>query len=83
MNENQFDRFIEAYAKALPIAVANNPEDYAYGVSDAPKVVEKMGRAIRENPRMVNWTNSPGFRLACKDLGIKYNVKSIFAFLEV
>jgi len=89
MNETKFEAFAVAYRKGLKEAVeldmgkAPEKREYAYTVEQVPIVVEKMLKAMRENPRSVNYGGSKGFARTCKTLGIKHTMKAIFAYLEV
>jgi len=83
MNPSKFAEFSEAYRASLTEAVEYQPHLYAYGPDKVPEVANKMLKAISENPRSVTYTNSPGFKLTCGKLGIKYTVKSIMEYLEV
>lgn len=82
MNAENFNKFAVAYEEGLTQAVKTKPEEYYYPVEEVPKVVEKMMKAIREEPKMVNY-NGSGFKLTCKKLGIKNTRKAILEYLGV
>lgn len=71
-------KFREAYEAALRAACTEHPDEYAYPADEAPKVVERMMRAIEENK-----FNHAGraLRATCKALGIKHTQKAIRAFV--
>lgn len=81
LNEARFKEFAVNYEAALGDAVRVQPDAYAYPVSEVPRVVERMMRAIRENVESVNYTGH-GFRLTCKRLGIRHTKKAILNFLR-
>lgn len=88
MNQERFEKFGIAYRTGLRLALerdANRPDSekkYAYGIDQLETAVTNILRAIQDNPKMVNYTSSDGFRLACKELGIKHTVRDILAFLK-
>jgi hypothetical protein len=89
MNTEKFNQFSKAYEQGLREAIEIDqekaPEDreYTYEVHFVPIVLDRMLKAIQTNPRGVNYTCSKGFKRACKLLGIKHTVKSIFQYLEI
>jgi len=75
----KLDGFMAVYAEELPRVIKENPDEYAYPVSLAPTVVERMRKAIEE--RTYNH-GGLAFKATCKRLGIKHTRKAIKMFLE-
>jgi hypothetical protein len=86
-NPERFEQFSVAYRNGLHEAVMRNPQDYAVppgrtAYEFASIVSEKMLLAIKANGIRAVLFTQPGFRNACKSLGIKHTGKAMTAFLE-
>lgn len=86
MNQEKFKTFSEVYAESLLKAMFENPDKYGVSQPNITKgacfIAEKMLQAIKDDPKMVNYTGD-GFKKACKTLGIKQTRKAIFEYLEI
>lgn len=72
--------FQALYAECLAEAITANPDDYFYPAADAPKVAEKMCKAMAAHGTgSVTITNSKGFQRLAKRLGVKHTHRDIAA----
>ena len=76
--EISMDKFITVYREELEKAIREHPEEYRYGVSFVPKVVERITKAIKE--RTVS-KDGRAFKATCDRLGIKYTYTAIYHFI--
>lgn len=87
MNQDKFKEFSEAYREGLEKAVLSHPEDYftqgATPAQYADIVSKRMMGNIAAGKHYSNNYDSPGFRNACKKVGIKHTRKAIFEYLEI
>ena len=87
MNQEKFKTFSEAYRVGLEEAVTAKPEDYfmqgATPAQFAEVVSKKMMGNIEAGRHFQNNYDSPGFRRACKKVGIKHTRKAILEYLEI
>lgn len=87
MNQDKFKTFSEAYRKGLEKAVTAKPEDYfmqgATPEHYAKVVSDRMMGNIAAGKHFSNNYDSPGFRNACKTVGIKHTRKAILEYLEI
>ena len=87
MNQEKFQAFSEAYRQGLEEAVRNNPDDYYMQGSTPEKFAEvvsaKMMGNIASGKHLTNNYDSPGFRRACRKVGIKHTRKAIFEYLGI
>jgi hypothetical protein len=72
------DRFMEAYARELQVAVEAHPEMFAYGSADVPVVLARMRAAVVRGSFS---HDGLAFRNTCKALGIKLTRRAIVSFL--
>ncbi len=72
--------FMGEYVPALEAAVAAQPTEYAYPVSEVPIVAERMRAAFERGSY-----NHTGYaiKLACKRLGIKHTRGAMEAFFDL
>lgn len=73
------ENFISLYTENLAYYVAMYPKSYAFRVSDIPLITTRLHTALQNGEY-----NHKGdaFKKTCKDLGIKYNKKSINEYLN-
>jgi hypothetical protein len=76
---HQVDRFIDAYAPALEVAVAEHPEEYGFKPDVVDTVVERMRHAFYEGSY-----NHDGraIKAACKKLGIPHTRTAMEKFFN-
>lgn len=78
MNE-RLNIFMATYERQLLVSMRAFPDDYAYGIGDVPKVLERMRLAVWRGSFN---KHSPAFERTCKELGIKHTYKAIREFLN-
>lgn len=87
MNQDKFETFSKAYREGLEGAVTANPQDYFMQGSTPTEYAEVVSKRMMANissgKHLMNNYDSPGFRLACKKVGIKHTRKAILAYLEI
>lgn len=76
---NALDTFMAIYAAQLEASMRSFPDDYAYGLGELPKVLERMRSAVTRGSFN---KDSPAFRKTCKELGIKHTYKAIAEYLR-
>lgn len=74
----QLDRFMEAYVRNLKKTIEQNPKDFAYPVSLADDVAERMKKAIVAGSASFS---GKAFAATAKEFGIKPTEKAIKEFL--
>lgn len=79
MNEQNFKRFSESYAKNLAVVVVEYPKQYPWPDADAPIVAERMMAGLRRGSANIN---GHAWRRTCKEFGIKHTKKAIQEFLN-
>ena len=87
MNQDKFKVFSEAYRVGLEEVVSEKPEAYfmngATPAQYADIVSKRMMGNIAAGKHFGNNYDSPGFRRACKKVGIKHTRKAILDYLEI
>lgn len=87
MNQEKFKTFSEAYRVGLEKAVTAKPEDYFTQGATPQKYAEvvsaRMMGNIAAGKHFSNNYDGPGFRNACKAVGIKHTRKAILEYLEI
>lgn len=87
MNQEKFKVFSEAYRAGLEDAVSANPQDYFMQGATAAQFAEVVSKRMMDNiaagKHLSNNYDSPGFRRACKKVGIKHTRKAILGYLKI
>jgi hypothetical protein len=75
---NNLEKFMEAYERNLRLAIQGYPDEYAYPLSEADYVIQRMRVAIGK--KSFN-KDSRAIRATCKELKIKHTYRDIETFL--
>ena len=72
--------FLDVYRGHLFKSVTEQPNYYAWPISDFDKVFERMSKAIERGSFN---KDSKAFKDTCKELGIKHTYKAIREFISL